>query len=192
MLLSLEETSTNCLRNAGCVFVYVYSFFVHLCTDFVYVYVFCVHLCTDFAHAVRLLRTYMAYLLRKLCRFCVRIRILCALSGFCVRIQLIFCTYCAYFAYIYGLSSRFSMRTVSRDPILRVTQFLLSLQMLMIHGQSQGSDLEGSVNLFVCASCSLLLDSLEDPILRVPSISLSLRAACYSPSDITSEVFCWY
>ena len=64
------------------------------------------------------------------------------------------------------------------------------MRTLVICGQSQGSDLEGSVDLFFRASCSLLLESLEDPILRVPSSSLSMRAARDSPSDLTLEVSC--
>ena len=52
-----------------------YGFCVCLCTLFAYIYIFCLCLCTSFAHVVRILRTYTAYLLRKLCSFCVRIRL---------------------------------------------------------------------------------------------------------------------
>ena len=91
LLLALEETSADCLRNAGCGFAYVYGFFVRLCMAF--------------AHIVRLLSTYTALILRTLCSFylririfllhtlcgfCVHVRILCALCGFCIRIRLIF------------------------------------------------------------------------------------------------------
>ena len=48
------------------------------------------------------------------------------------------------FASIYDVTLRCSIWTVSRDPILRVNQFLLSVQMLVIGGKSWGSDLEGS------------------------------------------------
>ena len=55
----------------------------------------------------------------------------------------------------------------------------------MICGQSRGSDLEGSVDFYVCVICSLLLESLKDPILRVPLSSLSARADRDSLSDLT-------
>ena len=55
----------------------------------------------------------------------------------------------------------------------------------MIRGQSRGSDLEGSVDFYVCAICLLLLESLKDPILRVPLSFLSAQAACESLSDLT-------
>ena len=71
-------------------------------------------------------------------------------------------------------------------PILQVTLFLLSVQTLVIHGKSQGSNLEGSVDFFVRASCLLLLDSLEDMILRVPPSLLSARATRDSPYNLTS------
>ena len=73
MLLDLEETSADCLRNAGCSFAYVYGF--------------CVRLCTDFSHVVRLLCTYTAFILHIMC-------------GFFVSIQLIFCACCTDFAYV--------------------------------------------------------------------------------------------
>ena len=52
-----------------------YGFFVRLCTAFAYVYGFFISLCTAFAHVARLLRTYTAYLLSKFCGFCISIRI---------------------------------------------------------------------------------------------------------------------
>ena len=71
LLLDLEETSVDCLRNAGCVFEYVYGFCVCVCTAFVCVYRFCIRLCKDFAHihtfdfahVVQIMRTYTAYIL---------------------------------------------------------------------------------------------------------------------------------
>ena len=168
-----------------------YGFCVRLCTAFLYIYGFCVRLCTDLANGVFLLHMYTALLLRRLCGFCVRKWILCKLSGFCVRIWIISCAICADVAYVYGLSSRCLIWTVSRDPILRVPPFLLSMQALVIFVQSLGSNLEGSVNFLVCTSCSLILDRLEDPILRVPLSSLSARSARDSPSYLASEVYCW-
>ena len=62
--------------------------------------------------------------------------------------------------------------------------------MLVIRGQYQGSYLEGSVDFFFRASCLLILDSLEYPILRVLSSSFSAQAAPDSPFDINLEVSC--
>ena len=134
-------------------------------------YVFFVRLCTAFAHVVRILGTYTAYLLRKLCGFCVCIRLLCALNGFCVSIRLIFCGHCAAFAYVYGLYSRCS----NADSL-------------------EGYDLASSSIFFGSCKLSWFVDSLEDPILRVLSISLSARAVCYywTVLRIRSWGFRWF
>ena len=147
-------------------------------------------MCTDFAHVVRILCTYTAYLLRNLCGFAY-------IYGFCARWSAFAYVYSLYFshlvrifhtymAYLHGVQ----MRTVSRNPIFQVPRLFLSVGKLVICGQYQGSDLEGSVKTIVCTSCSLLLDSLKDPVLRVPLISFSARAARDSPSDLTWEVSC--
>ena len=75
--------SASCIGGNFC------RLFAQMYAAFHMVYGFCIHLCTAFAHIVRLLCMYTAYILRKLCGFCVRIRIFCSLSGF---------------AYVYGLS----------------------------------------------------------------------------------------
>ena len=159
-----------------------YGFCVRLCTTFAYVYGFCVHLCAafayvygfSFAHVVRLLRTYTAfvrverllrtytaYLLRTLCSFCVRIRLIFTIfNADSLDGSDLACSSISFFR----ANSRDSW-AVSRYPILRV---------LLIY--------------FVRASCSWLLDSLKDPILRVPLTSLSKRSARNSTSDLTSEV----
>ena len=148
---------------------FVYSFCVRICLFCTFVFGFCA-CCADFlyvygfsfVHVVQLLRTYTSF----------------------VRVERILRTYTAYLL-------QCSIRTFSRDPILRVPRFLLSVRTLVICGQSQGSGLEGSVNFFVCASCFSLFDSLKDPILRFPSTSLYARAARDSPSDLNLEVsFC--
>ena len=139
------------------------GFCVRLCTYFAYVYGSCIRLCKDSAHIVRLLRTYTAYLLCKLCVFCVCIQIFMRVERLCVHIRLIFCD-------------------VRCGPSWRICYsgffaLLLSVQTLVICLKSQGSNLEASVKFFFRASCSLLLDRLEDPILRVPSISFSAQSA---------------
>ena len=78
-------------------------------------------------------------------RICVCLRLfhtfvygLRALCGFFIRIRICFCASCADFACVQGLSSQCSILTVSRDPILKVPQFLLSVRKLVIRGQYQG------------------------------------------------------
>ena len=141
----------------------VYSFCSRLCMSFAYVQVFCVRFCTDFAHILRLLHTNTAYLLWKLCSFCVRIQHLCALRAF---------------VYVYGLSfamfdadsiegsdlagsliscvcvNALDLWTVSKIRSWGFRRFLFPRELLVIIGQSQGSDVEGSVKFFICASCS--------------------------------------
>ena len=128
----------KCMRICVCFknFAYACVRLLHAYTAFAYVYGFCICLCTVFAHVVRILRTYTAYLLRKLCGFFLRIRLLCTLCGFCVRIRLIFCARCAAFAYIYAYLHGVQMRTVSRNLILWVPRFILSVQTLVIRGKS--------------------------------------------------------
>ena len=132
-----------------------------------FMYGFCVH--------VRFLRTYTAYLLHKLWRFCVHIQLLCLLGGF---------------AYVYGLSfALFEADSLEVSNLVGSSINFVRVT-LVIRGQSRGSDLEVSIDFFVRAV--LLLDIIEDPILRVSSISLSERAARDLLSDLTSEVSCWY
>ena len=133
-LLWRKRLQTVCANVCGFAYVslllrtFVYGFYVGI--------LIFERLCMDFVHVVGILRTQTALILRMLRGFFVRIRLLCALSGFCVRTRLIFCTSCAAFAYIYGLSSWCLMRTVSRDPILCVPRFILSVRTLVIHGES--------------------------------------------------------
>ena len=96
--------------------------------------------------------------------------------GFCVHIRLLhtfvygFCARCAAFAYVYGLYFAHVVR------LLRTyTAYLHAFQ----SGQSQGIPYCRFLDLFFPCEGSWFVDSLEDPILRVPSISLSTRAACY-------------
>ena len=168
-----------------------YGFCVHFCTAFEYVYAFCVHLCTDFVH---------------LCGFFVRIRlifcascatfsyvygVLCALSGFCVRIRLFvryerllrtdtaywflesfgypilrflwfvetpddqILRFCWFVVTPDGLILRVPWFVESPDdPILRVLWFIeslceRSLWLDCLDDPSGGSDLQGSVELFI-------------------------------------------
>ena len=122
---------------------------------FEYVYGFCVRLCTAFVHVVRILRTYTAYLLRKLCGFWF----IESLDDPILRVL-------------------WFVESID-DPILRVLWFYIvrennrdSLKVSMIRSW-------GSVKFFVRTRCSLWLDRLEDPIFRVPSSSLSARAIRY-------------
>ena len=168
LIIALEETSSDCLRNAGCGFAYVYVFCVRIqifrtfmygfclsCAAFAYVYGFCASWGAFayvyglyFAHVVRILRTYTAYL-NDIQRGKYRGIQSCRFLDF-------FCTYAH------------DSLTVSINLILRVPSIY-----------------------FVRVRCSLLLDSIEDTILMVPSISFSARAARDSLSDLTSEVSCW-
>ena len=142
---------------------------------------------------MRLLRTYTTFayvcvrLLHMLCGFCVPIRNFVRVERLCIRIRLICCDFwCRPHD-----SLKFSM--------IRSWGFfdlLLSMWTLVICCKSGRSDLEGpfiyfsaravcycwtisriaflgSVKFFFCASCSLWLDRLKDPILRVPSSSFS-------------------
>ena len=162
LLRYLEETSADWLRKC-----------MRLCirfTGFAYVYGFCV--------CIPIFCMFVYW-------FCVRCAAIAYEYGFCAR--------WAAFAYVYGLSfahvvwilhtymaylQNVQMQTVSRDPILRVPWFILSVRTLLIHGKSQGirswgfrkyfcprgllviigqswgSNLEGSVDFFVRASCS--------------------------------------
>ena len=71
---------------------------------------------------------------------------------------------------------------------MRVPQFILSVRTIVIRGQSRVSDIEGSDDFFFRAIYSLLLESIEDPIMRNPSTMLYAWAARDSPSDITLEI----
>ena len=82
--------------------------------------------------------------------------------------------------------------TVSRIRSWMFHVVLFRSELLVIIGHSRRFDLEGSVDFLFCASCSVLLDCLEDPIFRLPLSPISEWAARYSPSDLTSEVSCWY
>ena len=169
LLPALEETSADCFRKCMRLCVYFTSL-AYVCVRLLRTYM-------AFAHVVQLLRTYTAY-------FCASCTAFAYIYGFCARWADL-CTYTAYLLWC-------SMRTVSRDPILRVPQFLFSVWTLVIRGQSQGSFFEDSVDFFVRTSCSLLLDSLEDLILRDPPSSLYAWADRDSLSDHNSEVSCWY
>ena len=95
-----------------------YSFFVSLCA---FVCGFCAR-CVAFSYVYD-------FFVCMLYGFYVRIRLLCALSGFCVRIWLIFCAHCAAFAYVYGLSSELVVRI-----LCTIMAYLHDVQC----GQSQG------------------------------------------------------
>ena len=117
---------------------------------------------TSFVPIVRLFRTYRASFFRTLC-------------SFCVRKQLIFTVFNAESLEGSNLDGSLvsfffvnahDLWKVSRDTILRVPSIY-----------------------FVCASCSWLLDTLDDPILIVLSISLSARSAHDSPSKFLGGFF---
>ena len=165
------------LYSASCFGGNVCRLFAQMYVDFCMFYGSCVRFWTYFTHIVRILCTYTAYLFSMLCGFCVRIRIFCALSGL---------------AYVYGLSFSMFDAEILEGSNLAVYLIFFFVLTLVIRGQSRGSDLEGSVEFFFRASCLLLLGSLEDPILRVPSSYFSERAARDSIYNITSEVSCWY
>ena len=138
-----------------------YGFCIRLCTTFAYIYGFCVRLCIDFAHFVQLM----------FCASCVSFayvyKFLCTLSGFCIRI-LIF---------------------VRVERILvSLNSWWSNLEGSLMCWKYRWSNLKGSLiswksrwSIFR-ASCSLLLDCLEDPIFMVPLKSLSgYLLAIYRP-----------
>ena len=141
---------------------------------------------TDLEHVcVRLLSTHTAFayvcvrILRTLCRFCVRIQLIFCAS--CAAFSYIYRFLCAFsgFPYVYGLSFAMLNADCLEGSHLVGSLIFLSVQKLVIRCQYQGSDLEGSVELFFRARCSLLLDRIEDPILRVPPSYFSAKSACY-------------
>ena len=108
-------------------------------------YGFCVCLCTAFAHVLRLLSTYMDYLLRKLCGFFVRIRIFVHVEWLCVRIQVILCNFWC------GPSWGIRYRGIRSWGFF---DLLLSVWTLAIHWNCP-------------CERSWFVESLNDPILRV-------------------------
>ena len=130
-----------------------YGFCVCLCTAFLYVYGFYVHFCTDFAHVVRLLRTYMAYFLHKLCGFCVHIRIFVLVDWICVCIRLIF-------VYVWCKPSQGIWSS-------GFFYLLFSVRTLVICWNSWWSNLEGYLIFYCSCERSWLVESLDYPILRV-------------------------
>ena len=157
---------------------------------------FCLHLCTA-------LRTYTdsSYvcerLLRTLYGFCVRIQLI--FWEICAYFAYVYSFLCALsvFAYVYGLylemfdADRLEVSelayslicfvyAIARDPLTfsRIRSWLFCRvhflrKLLVIIGPSRESNLEGSVEFLSSMICSLWLDHLKDPIVRVPSSSLS-------------------
>ena len=135
LLLALDENSTDCLRNTEYGFTYFYGF--------------CVHLCTTFAHVVLLLCTYMNLLLRKLCGFCLRIRLLLLhkLCRFCVRIRLL-CALCRFFVRIRLIFTVFNVDSLKGPDSEGSVDLFFRLKCLFNVHSYEGSNLEGSVDLF--------------------------------------------
>ena len=175
-LLDLEETSTDFLHKCIRICVY-FTAFVYACVRRLRTYTACMYVC------VRILRT--------LCGFCVRIRLIICAS--CADFAYVygFLYMLSGFAYVYGLYfAKFDVdclegsdiasylvcfvRENARDS-LKVSRIwywgfrwvLFPRKLLVNIGPSQGSNLEVSVEFFFCARCSLLLDPIKDPILRV-------------------------
>ena len=147
--------------------------------------VFCVHirifvrLCSDFAHNLRLLRTYTAYILRKVCNFCVRVRLLARNERFlicwksqCSDLEGYLISWKPWWYHLEGSwifwpfpCKRSWCLDRLEDPIFRVLLSYLSDDLHVMIGPSRGSDLQGSVEFFIWQS------------------------ACDSPSDLTLDTF---
>ena len=158
-----------------CIFVcsqifctFVYGFYVRIRLLRTFLYVFCascadlayvyslffaqvmqlLHTCTDFVRVEQLLLKYTAYLLRMLC-------------GVCLCIQLIFNMFNSDSlkgSNLAGSSISFSVQTLVIRGYSRIRSWVFHRvifphDLLVIIGQSLVSDIEGSVDIFVCTSC---------------------------------------
>ena len=154
----------------------VYRLFAQMYAALRMFYGFCVHLCTAFAHVVRLFHTCTAYLLRKFCGFCVRIRLFVRVQRLFDAFESLYDTILRFFGFAIVSSNDLELLKVSTVRSWGFFDLLLFVRTLVIHWNYRSSDLEDSL---IRASCSLWLDCMDDPIFRVPLSYFSARAVFY-------------
>ena len=126
-----------------------YGFFVRLCMAFAYQYGLFVHLCTAFAHVVWLLQMYTAYILRKLCGFCVHIRIFVRVERILIRWKYWWYDLEGSLICLKSWWSNIEGSLICWNSWLSNLWFAISVWKIMMIGPSGGSDIQGSVKFFI-------------------------------------------